>query len=483
MADFRLSAKIIKRSIGQSSVAAAAYRSADRFDDERTGITHDYTRKGGVVHAEILAPEQTPDWMFDRQELWNAVEKVERRKDAQLAREIQLSLPHELTDEQRLTLVRGFVQEQFVDHGMIADLAVHHPDQQSDTRNHHAHVMLTMRELSSDGFGKKNRDWNNPELLNQWRERWAHHQNRELARHGHDVRVDHRSLEEQGIDREPQKHMGQTAHNMEENGKRSRVGDENRNIAERNAKRAQNRAMLSMVTAQITKERRALDRFNKNRTAKVAQVEKQLGQSMAERQGKEKQALDQKLHRDNAVAKATLSREIQTISTRLDSAKGWKRIMRTAFGRTRTDQKTRIELGRALQTIKQHEGREIKRLEKTHALEHKRGKTRIDRLKRRVEKSATRRREQLNNKHQKLKTATERKAFKDRLIEQSKHPEENREQKIVNDNRPEGMSKDFTKSSSATTRQAKRDSKRQSSRQAGRLKQRDDTPKNNGGMG
>ena len=163
MADYRLSAQVIKRSDGRSAIAAAAYRSAERLLDERTGLTSDYSRKDGVTHAEIVAPDNTPDWMHDRAQLWNAVEAVERRKDAQLAREVQLSLPHELTDEQRKELVLGFVKEQFVAKGMIADIAIHAPSADGDQRNHHAHVMLTMRTLTNEGFGNKARDWNSPE--------------------------------------------------------------------------------------------------------------------------------------------------------------------------------------------------------------------------------------------------------------------------------------------------------------------------------
>ena len=149
MADYRFSAKAISRGKGQSSVASAAYRSASRLIDGRTGEIHDYTRKQGVTHSEIIVPEGTPEWMADRSQLWNAVEVVETRKNSQLAREIQLSLPHELTDDQRTELVRDFVQGQFVNQGMIADVAIHAPDRDGDQRNHHAHVMLTMRELTT----------------------------------------------------------------------------------------------------------------------------------------------------------------------------------------------------------------------------------------------------------------------------------------------------------------------------------------------
>ena len=245
MADYRLSANIISRGKGKSSVASAAYRSASRLVDERTGEAHDYTRKQGVIHTEVMTPKGTPEWMHDRAQLWNAIEAIERRKDAQLSREIQLSLPHELSPEQRLELVRDFVQEQFVNHGMIADVAIHVPSREGDDRNHHAHVMLSMRELTGNGFGKKNRDWNSPDTLANWREQWAHHQNRELERHGHEARVDHRSYEAQGIDREPTQHLGPVANDMELQGKDSRIGNENREIEKRNSDRARNLSELS----------------------------------------------------------------------------------------------------------------------------------------------------------------------------------------------------------------------------------------------
>ena len=199
MAVYRFSASIIGRSGGRSATAAAAYRAAEKIVDDRTGETHDYSRKGGVIHSEIMVPEHTPEWMTDRQQLWNAVEAVENRKNSQLAREILLSLPHELTDDERRELIRDFVQGEFVSRGMIADLAIHLPGGEGDERNHHAHVMLTMRELAGDGWAKnKNRDWNKKEVLEGWRERWADHQNERFATLGYDLEVDHRSREERG---------------------------------------------------------------------------------------------------------------------------------------------------------------------------------------------------------------------------------------------------------------------------------------------
>jgi ATP-dependent exoDNAse (exonuclease V) alpha subunit len=251
VAIYRLEAKVISRSQGRSAVASAAYRAAVPITDERTGQSFDYSRKRGVLHAEIVAPEGTPEWMHDRSQLWNAVEKVERRKDSQLARDLVLALPHELTHAQRVELVKSFVRSEFVDEGMIADIAVHAPDRGGDGRNHHAHVMLTMRALTGEGFGPKVRAWNDTERLEGWREHWADEVNRRLERYGFDARVDHRSLAEQGVDREPEPKQGPIATEIERQGRPSRAGDERRAVQERNDERAKVSAELATVTAEI----------------------------------------------------------------------------------------------------------------------------------------------------------------------------------------------------------------------------------------
>jgi hypothetical protein len=239
MAIYRLSAKLVKRSEGQSVIASAAYRAGIVMSDMRTGQLHDYTRRRGVVYAEVLAPPDTPDWMLDRIQLWNAVEVVEKRKDAQLARELQLALPHELTPEQRLELVLGFARSAFVAQGMIADVVVHQPDRRGDERNHHAHVLLTLRSITGDGFGPKARAWNDTALLEGWRSDWSDATNRALAQHGHTERVDHRSYADRGIDREPEPKMGPVATTMERNGHVSHAGDDRRSAQARNQRRAE----------------------------------------------------------------------------------------------------------------------------------------------------------------------------------------------------------------------------------------------------
>ena len=197
IAIYRLSAQVISRSAGRSATAAAAYRAGVLIEDRRTGQAHDYERRSGVVHAEILAPDNAPVWMTDRTALWNAVEIAEKRKDSQLSREVQLALPHELDASQRLSLVREYVRQAFVARGIIADLVIHAPHRQGDDRNFHAHVMLTMREITAEGFGQKARAWNETTLIEQWREEWGNAVNRALERAGQAQRVDHRSLDEQ----------------------------------------------------------------------------------------------------------------------------------------------------------------------------------------------------------------------------------------------------------------------------------------------
>ena len=200
MAIYHLRATMISRSQGRSATAASAYRVAERIEDRRTGLVFDYAARGGVNHTEILAPDHAPDWVRDRSELWNRVEESETRKNSQVAREVRVALPDELTHAQRVALVRDYAQAQFVDRGMVADIALHAPGREGDERNHHAHILLTTRELDAEGsvprggFTTKNRDWNKVEVLEGWREAWARDSNAALERAGLEDRVDHRTL-------------------------------------------------------------------------------------------------------------------------------------------------------------------------------------------------------------------------------------------------------------------------------------------------
>lgn len=239
MASYHLSVQIVGRSPlrgGRSGkprnvVAMAAYRAGQKLTDESSGRVADFSGRRGVVHTEIMAPEGSAPWLRDRERLWNTVEKMEVRKDAQLAREINLALPHELDDAGRLDLVRSFVAEQFVALGMVADIAIHQPvpEKGDDIRNHHAHVLLTLRQATTDGLRRvKTREWNSDSLLKAWRAAFADAQNRALSQANRRERVDHRTLKEQWaeafgagqrqkaaeLDRQPETHMGPRARQL-----------------------------------------------------------------------------------------------------------------------------------------------------------------------------------------------------------------------------------------------------------------------------
>lgn len=270
MAIYHCSIKIIKRSQGKSAVAAAAYRSGEKLTNEWDGVTHDYTKKGGIVHSEILLPSHAPPELGERKNLWNSVELFEKTSTAQLAREIEIALPVELDRQAQLSLVRAYVNDTFVSVGMCADFAIH--DKQDG--NPHAHIMLTLRPLNEDGtWGAKCRkeydldkhgqrirlpsgalkshrvnttDWNDREKAEQWRSAWSDYANRSLAQHGIVERIDHRSYKRQGVDKIPTVHMGVAATQMEHRGIATEKGNINREVA------AQNK-LLKEVKARITR--------------------------------------------------------------------------------------------------------------------------------------------------------------------------------------------------------------------------------------
>jgi hypothetical protein len=200
-----LTANIISRGRGQSAVAAAAYRAGAALRDERYGVTHNYARRRGVLYSQILAPSGAPAWALDRQELWNRVEASELRKDSQLARLIEIGLPVELSVDERVALVRDYAAREFVSQGMIADCSV-----RGDERNPnpHSHILLTLRKVTEAGFGPKERRWNGKSVLLAWRSAWAQCANDHLARAGHAVRIDHRTLESQLIELKPSRRIG-----------------------------------------------------------------------------------------------------------------------------------------------------------------------------------------------------------------------------------------------------------------------------------
>lgn len=218
MAIFRLEAKIIGREKrGRSVVAAAAYRAGTKLYDALKDQVYDYTRRSkGVVASTILTPENAPEFVKNSEQLWGAVEQGEKRKDAQLAREYVLSLPVELDKEAQFDTAVDWAKRELVAKGMVVEISLHHP---KDGKNPHAHLLCTMRKLDGDKFSaKKPREWNDVALLKEQRESWASALNTALEKAGRSERVDHRSLKDQKIDREPQPKIGVAATAMKRRG-------------------------------------------------------------------------------------------------------------------------------------------------------------------------------------------------------------------------------------------------------------------------
>lgn len=276
MAIFHLSVKTISRSAGRSATAAIAYRSGEKVMDERTGLVHDYTRRRGVEHTEIFLPENAPAWASQREQLWNAAELAEKRKNSTVAREFEVALPAELNREQRLELVREFSRDLVQRHGMAVDVAIHEPGKEGDHRNHHAHILCSTRRLTPEGFKDKTRELDDQKSgeVSHWRERWAEMSNRHLENAGRQERIDHRSLEAQRaaaiergdteqaakLERLPTVHLGPNVVQMEQRGIRTERGDKGRDIAQRNAQIIN----LAEVRQRIEAARAAYERHNGN---------------------------------------------------------------------------------------------------------------------------------------------------------------------------------------------------------------------------
>lgn len=235
---YSLHAKTVQGSKGQSVVAKSTYNARSVSFDKKTGKRRDYRYKGSVLFSELMFPTNAPEWITklcqNRPEFWEDVEVNEKRKDAQYAREVVVALPHVLTVQQCIDLTKEFVQENFIHEGMVADVTIHPPPPGGDNRNIHAHILLTMREITIDGYGNKVRTWNSKKFLMKWRRQWAMIVNRDLELYGHKERIDYRSLKEQGIDREPTVHLGAKATRLERSGISTGRGDKNREISARN---------------------------------------------------------------------------------------------------------------------------------------------------------------------------------------------------------------------------------------------------------
>ncbi|MGR9249630.1 Ti-type conjugative transfer relaxase TraA [Rhizobium leguminosarum] len=273
MAIYHFSMKPIARSGGRSAVASAAYRAAERLTNERDGLTHDFSNRTGVEHAEIVLPARSSAyWAMKRSALWNAAERAEKRSDARIAREFEVALPHELTPDQRLVLTRAFALHLANRYGAAVDFAIHRPGEGSDIRNSHAHLMMTTRQVTEAGLGDKTL----LERENRWllanhlppsqlqlkelRQAWEHLANSHLERAGLDIRIDNRSHLEAGITIEPTEHVGVHATEINRQGgavSRARISPQS---AERNAETIRRRP--DEILKLITNEKSVFNRYD-----------------------------------------------------------------------------------------------------------------------------------------------------------------------------------------------------------------------------
>lgn len=261
MAIYHFSMQVISRGKGQSAIASAAYRSGEQLYSERYDKVSSYHHREVLPETMLLKPVHAPEWCLDRERLWNEVEKIEKAKNAQLAREFTVALPVELSRQQQRELLRHFVQEVFVDEGMVADIAIH----RDDAKNPHAHVMLTMRPFLEDGsWGAKSRkeyivdengealftesgakksrkidtnDWNQKDKLQQWRTAWAMYANQHLSLAGVGIEISEKSHADLGLEQEPTIHEGYVARKMEQEGRSSDRVEMNRDVKARNEKK------------------------------------------------------------------------------------------------------------------------------------------------------------------------------------------------------------------------------------------------------
>lgn len=245
MAIYHFSVKDIGRGKGRSAVACAAYRSGEKLNCERYGLEQDYTKKTGVEYKKIYAPENAKKELLDRQSLWNEVEKVENRKDSNLAREFEIAFPHEINAEQRQEMLDELCQKIVDRHNVVVDAVIHAPHTAggSDERNYHAHIMFTGRQLdrkTGDFAKKRNRDFNkekSSETVTQWRKDFADIVNRQLERIGCDERVSHLSYKDLKYDLEPTIHEGAKVTELRRQGIETEISLANDAIRERNAER------------------------------------------------------------------------------------------------------------------------------------------------------------------------------------------------------------------------------------------------------
>ncbi|HGC8433894.1 TPA: MobQ family relaxase [Streptococcus agalactiae] len=270
---------IVSRSKGHSVLAKAAYNARDKLQDEYYGKTHDYSKKTDLVFSKIFLPEHIPKEFSNREYLWNEVEKIEKSKNSQLARNLLFELPRELNEQDRIKLISEFIEENFTSKGMIADCNIHNPPASDNEEQPHAHILLTLREMDSEGKWKpkcrkeyildengekiklksgnyKSRkvnlnDWNEPDKAKEWRENFSKKANEYLARNNIQKRIDPRTFEEQGREELPQIHLGTSSYQMEKKGIQTERGNQNRKIVALNLEFRKLKEELSKLTSWI----------------------------------------------------------------------------------------------------------------------------------------------------------------------------------------------------------------------------------------
>ncbi len=312
MAIYHLSVKTISRSQGRSATAAIAYRAGEKITDDRTGQAHDYTRRRGVEYTEVFTPEGAEKWASNREQLWNAAEAAEKRINSTVAREFEVALPSELNREQRLELVREFAGELVKRHGLAVDVSIHEPGKEGDHQNHHAHILCSTRRLGAEGFAEKSRELDDRKSgeVEKWRTRWAELCNRRLELAGVEARVDHRSLEAQGIDRVPTTHLGSNVIRMERRGLRTDRGERRQEIVEQNDQ-------IKALSAQVIDLAEARKRIEHEHARKEDEAGKELSarnrQATAEASPKDPGTEEQKpvLQDDRSTLEAIWTAEVE----------------------------------------------------------------------------------------------------------------------------------------------------------------------------
>ena len=370
------SVKHVKRSKGRSSVAAAAYRLALKLEDERTGLVHVYTRKNGVEHSQTFAPDHAPEWVHDPAKLWNTVEQRERHVKAETAHELELAFPHEFTPMQRREAGENISRELVRRYGCAVSIAHHLPSPDGDERNYHAHLLFTTRGFDAstkDGWQKtKYRDLSQDtrdhekkpclddngnkttrgriELL-ELREFSAGEMNRIAKRDRVNVYVQHLSFEKQGIDREPTQHMGHKATSMERRGEVSRIGEKNREVEQLNAQRLKDRAVEAVLSAQVSMQKDALNTWADEKRQTLNERLRNDQIDLHSKHRNERDQLHDRQRKQNEGLRRTIASQLQTVTRRLDTTTGARRIIRNLLGKTKADRATQHQLQKALQAV------------------------------------------------------------------------------------------------------------------------------------